>query len=208
MDASPASVYSRDVQDAKTDKANASPEPEPGAGSGTGTDADRERDADSAAPSATRRDPARTQSLPIETTHTDEPRVENATDPMSDGDRLRNLALFVPRLLQLIGRLVADSDVPLVDKVILGAAAAYVVSPLDLLPDAVPLLGQLDDIYLIAICLLRLMHRSGEAKLRQHWDGPEDIVQILHTVTDVATRYLPGGLRTRLRGWVEAKPST
>jgi uncharacterized membrane protein YkvA (DUF1232 family) len=140
--------------------------------------------------------------------HTDEPDVENANIPMTDSERLRNLALFIPRLLQLIGRLVVDPDVPLLDKVILGAAAAYVLSPLDLLPDAVPMLGQLDDIYLITICLLRLMHGSGETKLRQHWEGPEDIVQILSTVTDLATRYLPGGLRTRLRSWVEAKPTT
>jgi uncharacterized membrane protein YkvA (DUF1232 family) len=90
---------------------------------------------------------------------------------------------------------------------VLPAAAASAASPLDILPDAVPLLGQIDDIYLIALCLLRLMHRSGEEKLRQHWDGPEDIVQVLHTVTDYATRYLPSGLRDRLRGWVESKPS-
>ena len=123
-------------------------------------------------------------------------------------DRWRDLALFVPRLLKLVGRLIKDPDVELLDKVLLGAAAAYAASPLDILPDAVPLLGQIDDIYLIALCLLRLMHRSGEDKLRKHWDGPEDIVQVLHTVTDFATRYLPSGLRDRLRGWVESRPSS
>jgi len=128
--------------------------------------------------------------------------------PPDDGrDRWRDLALFVPRLLKLVGRLIKDPDVELLDKVLLGAAAAYVASPIDILPDAVPLLGQIDDIYLIALCLLRLMHRSGEGKLRQHWDGPEDIVQLLHMATDFATRYLPSGLRDRLRGWVESKSS-
>ncbi len=126
--------------------------------------------------------------------------------PASDSERWRHLALFVPRLVQLVWRLLADPEVPLLDKVLLGAAAAYAASPFDIVPDFVPLLGQIDDIYLIAICLLRLMHRSGEAKLRQHWEGPEDIVQLLHTVTDVATRILPGSLRERLRHWVEAGP--
>ena len=135
--------------------------------------------------------------------------VDSAPPDPDDGrDRWRDLALFVPRLLKLVGRLIKDPDVELLDKVLLGAAAAYAASPPDILPDAVPLLGQVDDIYLIALCLLRLMHRSGEEKLRKHWDGPEDIVQVLHTVTDFATRYLPSGLRDRLRGWVEKKPSS
>ena len=152
--------------------------------------------------------------MPESTTSHDDPGDESSgtgsadSMPLDDGrDRWRDLALFVPRLLKLVGRLIKDPDVELLDKVLLGAAAAYVASPIDILPDAVPLLGQIDDIYLIALCLLRLMHRSGEGKLRQHWDGPEDIVQLLHTATDFATRYLPGGLRDRLRGWVESKPS-
>jgi len=120
-------------------------------------------------------------------------------------DRWRDLALFVPRLMRLVGRLLKDPEIPLVDKLLLGAAAAYAASPFDLIPDAIPILGQLDDLYLIALCLLRLLHRGGEAKLRQHWDGPEDIVDLLHTVTDLATRYLPGKIRGHIRNWVETK---
>ena len=120
-------------------------------------------------------------------------------------ERWRDLALFVPRLLRLVGRLLVDPEIPLVDKLLLGAAAAYAASPLDIVPDSIPVLGQLDDLYLIALCLLRLMHRSGEAKLRQHWDGPEDIVDLLRSVTDLATRYLPGKIRGHIRNWVETK---
>jgi uncharacterized membrane protein YkvA (DUF1232 family) len=120
-------------------------------------------------------------------------------------DRLRNLAMFAPRFLKLIGRLLTDSEVPLSDKVVLGAAALYMASPIDVVPDSIPVVGHLDDVYLLALCLLRLMHRSGEEKIRQHWDGPEDIVQILDSVTDVATRYLPDAVRGRIRNWVEAR---
>jgi len=180
------------VQDAKADKTSTGPE------SG--------REASPATPGDAEREPVSSARTSADATSEEEAPVESGTIPTSDSAQLRNLALFIPRMLQLIGRLVTDPEVPLLDKVILAAAAAYVVSPLDILPDAVPLLGQLDDIYLIAICLLRLMHRSGEAKLRQHWDGPEDIVQILHNVTDIATRYLPGKVRTYLRNWVESKP--
>jgi len=122
-----------------------------------------------------------------------------------DSERLRNLALFVPRLVKLVWRLIRDSEVPLQEKILLGAAAFYAIGPIDLVPDTIPVLGQLDDLYLIALCLLRLLHRSGEEKIRQHWEGPEDIVHLLHSVTDLATRYLPSIIRGRIRGWVEAQ---
>ena len=128
---------------------------------------------------------------------------ESSEEPSNE--RWRDLALFVPRLLRLVGRLLMDPEIPLLDKLLLGAAAAYAASPIDIVPDSIPVLGQLDDLYLIALCLLRLLHRSGEEKLRQHWDGPEDIVDLIHTVTDLATRYLPGRIRSHIRNWVETK---
>ena len=127
------------------------------------------------------------------------------TEPQADSERLRDLALFVPRLLKLVWRLVRDAEVPLQEKILLGAAAFYVVGPIDLIPDTIPVIGQLDDVYLITLCLLRLLYRSGEEKIRQHWDGPEDIIQVLHSVTDLATRYLPAAVRGFIRNWVEAR---
>jgi uncharacterized membrane protein YkvA (DUF1232 family) len=116
-----------------------------------------------------------------------------------------SILLFLPRLVALLAKLVVDPEVSGSDKLLLGAAVLYVASPIDLLPDFVPVIGQLDDIYLVALCLLRLMNRSGEAKLRSHWDGPEDIVKVLNTITDYATRYLPSAVRGAVRGWVEAR---
>jgi uncharacterized membrane protein YkvA (DUF1232 family) len=124
-----------------------------------------------------------------------------------DRELLRNLALFVPRVLRLVGRLLADSEVDTGDKVLLGAAALYVVSPLDIVPDSIPLVGPLDDLFLLTLVLLRLLNRSGDEKIRQHWSGPEDIVAFLDTVTDLATRYLPESVRSRIRAWVDAKSS-
>lgn len=120
-------------------------------------------------------------------------------------DQLGRVLLFLPRFAVLLGRLLADPEVAALDKVLLGAVIAYIASPLDIIPDIVPVLGQLDDIYLVALCLLRLLNRSGEAKLRQHWDGPEDIVSLVNTVTDVATRYLPEPVRRAVRGWIESR---
>lgn len=125
-----------------------------------------------------------------------------------DMERLRHLAMFVPRLLKLLGKLVVDPEVPAFEKFLLGMAVLYVLSPIDIVPDTIPILGQLDDLYLIALCLLRLLHRSGEDRLRRNWDGPEDIVELLHTVSDLATRYLPGPARDKIRRWVEVRAAS
>jgi uncharacterized membrane protein YkvA (DUF1232 family) len=130
---------------------------------------------------------------------------ESTHPSTAEREKLRNILLFLPRLAALLGRLIIDPEVSAMDKALFAAAVVYLASPFDIVPDFIPILGQVDDIYLVALCLLRLMNRSGPAKLRQHWDGPEDIVQVLNTVSDLSTRYLPEGVRNRLRSWMDTK---
>jgi uncharacterized membrane protein YkvA (DUF1232 family) len=118
---------------------------------------------------------------------------------------LRDLLLFLPRLGVLLGKLIADPEVATADKLLLAGVVAYIMSPIDIVPDFIPVVGQIDDVYLVALCLLRLLNRSGEAKVRKYWEGPEDIVSLLNTITDLATRYLPQPARTALRGWIDAR---
>lgn len=133
-------------------------------------------------------------------------RSGNGASPGGETERKwRDLSLFLPRLLKLVGRLVADAEVPVLDKVLLGAAVVYVVGPFDIVPDSIPVLGQLDDLYLLAICLLRLLNQSGPEKLRQYWDGPQDIVALLQEVTDLSTRFLPARARGIIQNWVKAR---
>jgi uncharacterized membrane protein YkvA (DUF1232 family) len=123
----------------------------------------------------------------------------------SDSDRLRDLGLFLPRMVKLVSRLVADPEIPTMDKVLLGAAVFYVIGPIDLIPDTIPILGQLDDLYLLAICLLRLLNQGGPEKIRQYWNGPEDIVSLIQEVTNLSTRFLPEQVRGTIHKWVRAR---
>jgi len=118
---------------------------------------------------------------------------------------VRDVVLFLPRFVAMLGRLIADPEVAGTDKLLLVAVVAYIMSPLDILPDIVPVIGQLDDAYLVTLSLLRLLNRSGEAKVRQYWDGPEDILHILETISDYATRYLPEAVRGAIRRWIDVR---
>ena len=84
----------------------------------------------------------------------------------------RALAGFVPDCVVLVRRLLGDRRVPRRRKLLLLALVAYLASPIDLVPDFIPIAGQLDDA-IIVVLVLRLIMRSGDPELvRQHWPGP------------------------------------
>jgi uncharacterized membrane protein YkvA (DUF1232 family) len=81
------------------------------------------------------------------------------------------LARVVPDLLVLTGRLLRDPRVPRRWKLALAALGAYLAFPLDLVPDFIPVAGQLDDVILVALVLRGLARASGPALLREHAPG-------------------------------------
>jgi uncharacterized membrane protein YkvA (DUF1232 family) len=108
----------------------------------------------------------------------------------------------IPHYLRLLGGLFTDRRVSVVDKVLVGAAIAYVLSPLDLIPDAVPFLGQVDDIFLITTALQRLIANAGRTVLLDHWRGDRASLSDLNieAVVAAATFFLPLGMRRKLKG--------
>ena len=85
----------------------------------------------------------------------------------------RALAGFIPDCLVLVQRLMRDPRVPRRRKLALALLVAYLVQPIDLVPDFIPVAGQLDDAILVALVLRGLVRGGGEALLRDHWPGPE-----------------------------------
>jgi uncharacterized membrane protein YkvA (DUF1232 family) len=131
------------------------------------------------------------------------------TEPPRDlKQKALDLLLFLPRLVKLLGRIVADPQVSGNDKALVLAALAYLASPIDLIPDFIPVIGELDDIYLVSLVLLRLMNRVGPAKLQAYWDGPEDIVALVQRVSEVATAILPEKIRRMVMAKVDKAEQT
>ncbi len=93
-----------------------------------------------------------------------------------DKEKAKSLLLefvnLIPAFVKLMYQLVKDPVVSATDKAVLGAAIVYVFSPLDLIPDIIPFLGQIDDAYIVAIALQRLLNSAGpgyqEVLGRQH----------------------------------------
>ena len=91
----------------------------------------------------------------------------------------RALAGFVPDCVVLFRRLLADPRVPRRRKLLLGALIGYLAMPFDLVPDFIPVAGQLDDAILVAIVLRSVLRGSGRDVLREHWPGPDSSLRLL-----------------------------
>ena len=86
---------------------------------------------------------------------------------------MRALAGFVPHCLILFRRLLGDGRVSRPRKWLLVGVVAYLAFPFDLIPDFIPVLGQLDDALVVALALRALVRGAGPELLAEHWPGPE-----------------------------------
>ncbi len=111
---------------------------------------------------------------------------------------LAEIALFLPRFVVLLQRLVGDPRVPRRNKWIAGAVVLYLVSPVDLIPDFVPGLGQLDDVVVALLALHGLLNRVDEDVIVEHWEGDADVIRMVRAGVAAAARLIPGRWEKRV----------
>lgn len=117
--------------------------------------------------------------------------------------RMRNLLMFLPNMVKLCGKLLTDSRVSTADKALFAGAIVYAIMPFDLIPDMIPFVGQMDDAYVIALALLRLLNHTDESVVREHWTGGGDIVSLAGSIAQIAPMLLPKRITRVLSSKVE-----
>jgi uncharacterized membrane protein YkvA (DUF1232 family) len=121
--------------------------------------------------------------------------------------RMGSFLMFLPNMARLLGGLLKDVRVPTAEKALFVAAIVYFISPIDLIPDIFPFIGQVDDIYVIALTLLRLVNRTDERIVREHWSGGGDIVALADSIASIAPMLLPKRVSRVLSSKVELAPA-
>lgn len=121
--------------------------------------------------------------------------------------RMANFLMFLPNMVRLLGRLLKDIRVPAAEKALFLAAIVYFVMPVDLIPDVFPFIGQVDDLYLIALTLLRLINRTDDRVVRENWKGGGDIVALADSIASLAPALLPRRVSRVLSSRVELAPA-
>jgi uncharacterized membrane protein YkvA (DUF1232 family) len=110
---------------------------------------------------------------------------------------------MLPNIVKLVARLLKDPRVPRRAKITLGIAGAYVLSPIDLIPEFIPVIGWADDIVLLLFAIDSLIERSGKEIVEEHWDGPGDLLALVRDVVGVSRNIVPrrlGQIIDRLSG--------
>jgi uncharacterized membrane protein YkvA (DUF1232 family) len=108
----------------------------------------------------------------------------------------------LPNLVRLLAGLITDARVSVIDKALFGAVMAYVLLPIDLMPDFMGVLGLADDLYLIGLSLNRLFSHAGSRILLEHWHGhPRALGYLVEGVEEVGS-LLPEKIKNALKGFV------
>lgn len=91
----------------------------------------------------------------------------------------RELATLVPTLARFFADLLRDPRVPRRAKILLGIGALWIASPIDLIPEFIPILGPLDDAVVAALVLRYVLRRTDQRVLVEHWHGGETTLRVL-----------------------------
>ena len=95
----------------------------------------------------------------------------------------RELALLLPNLIRLFGGLLRDRRVGLPAKIVVGIASLWLASPIDLIPEFIPIVGSLDDAIVAALALRFVLRTTDGAVVREHWHGdPATLERLLRFV--------------------------
>lgn len=137
-------------------------------------------------------DPARDATLPVQGHRLD------TTTPVPMRSRRQILAeamLLLPNLMKLLFRLLRDPRVPRRRRLLMLAVAGYVLSPIDAIPDFLPVLGSIDDVLVLAFAIDYLLAASPPEVVAEHWDGSEDGLELIRGIAGWGVELLPGRVR-------------
>jgi uncharacterized membrane protein YkvA (DUF1232 family) len=88
-------------------------------------------------------------------------------------------ALIIPDIAALLWRLFRDKRVALKTKLLVGGLIAYIASPIDILPDFIPLVGKIDDVAIVFFAMNTIINDVPEEVILSNWTGKEDIIKIV-----------------------------
>jgi len=122
--------------------------------------------------------------------------------PPSARKLMEEAVRVIPDLARLGWRLVRDPRIPFRPRALAVGALVYVISPIDILPDFLPIVGGLDDVLLLALALNALIQAAGPQVLSEHWTGPPRTLEVVQEVLDWAAGLVPWPLRRALRAFL------
>ena len=102
-----------------------------------------------------------------------------------EGTTLADAARVLPDLVGLVRRLAGDPSLPHATRVTLGLLVAYLVFPIDVVPDFIPVLGYADDAIVVALALRRVVRIAGGDAVERHWRGSDGGLAVVRRLAGI-----------------------
>ena len=119
-----------------------------------------------------------------------------------NSNKITNYLLALPDFFILLCRLAVDKRVSSSQKLFVGGIIAYVMLPIDIIPDFIPIIGYVDDLVLVVFGLNLILNELDKEILLENWSGGEDVLTLLQKITDAAEKFLDKNLSKRIQSWI------
>jgi len=128
-----------------------------------------------------------------------------SNDKIGKYGKLSEYLFLLPDFFILICRLAIDDRVSAKKKILAGAIIAYMILPIDLIPDFIPILGYLDDLVLVVLGLNMILNEIDKQILLDNWSGEGNLLELLQTITAKAEKFLDKKIYARIKEWISKK---
>lgn len=116
-------------------------------------------------------------------------------------NKIGEYLFLLPDFFILVCRVALDKRVPVKHKLMLGGVIAYVMMPLDIIPDFIPVIGHVDDLVLVVMGLNLLLNETDPKVLEDNWSGDGDVLQLMQKITTTADQFVDKNIMKRIRKW-------
>ncbi|MDD4223867.1 MAG: DUF1232 domain-containing protein [Candidatus Cloacimonetes bacterium] len=118
------------------------------------------------------------------------------------GNKVAEYLFALPDFFVLLTRVVLDKRVPTKRKLMLGGVIAYVMLPLDIIPDFIPILGSVDDLVLVVMGLNMLLNETDPKVLEDNWSGDGDVLELMQKISATAEKFMDRNVLQRIKKWL------
>ncbi len=118
------------------------------------------------------------------------------------GGKMAEYLFLLPDFFILLIRLMLDKRVPTKTKLTVGGIIAYLMMPLDLIPDFIPIIGHIDDLVLVVIGLNKVLNDMDPQILTDNWSGDGEVLDQVKKISAVAENVVDKNILQRLKKWL------
>ncbi|HHE39429.1 MAG TPA: DUF1232 domain-containing protein [Candidatus Cloacimonetes bacterium] len=107
--------------------------------------------------------------------------------------------LTLPDFFILLCRLAIDERVTKTQKLLVGGIIGYVIMPIDIIPDFIPIIGYVDDLVLVVLGLNLILNELDQQIIFDNWSGEEDVLELLQKITAIAENFLDKNILGKIK---------